>query len=323
MPDQPLTLSVVVICYKQERYIADTLDSVLAQTALDRIAEIVVVDDHSPDGSFDVIRRYAEAHDKIVPVRRETNSGGCAAPRNSGIPHTTAPYVAFLDGDDLWVPEKVEEELKVLEARPDIGLLFSDFVVFDDETGAERPATTVRYTAGEPGQLEKFFVHGGPVIPSCAVVSRAAIDKVGAFDPDMRFNEDSEMWNRVASVAPVQSIPKPLFRKREWFGSLGSAKYGLENIACKHEITRRMLDRVPALAAVARKRDSGIELKTAVHHFSQGATAPARTHLRKALEFDPSNRKARLYLALSYLPGSPDAWLNRVRGLRHGVLRRA
>lgn len=316
-----LQISVVVICFKQERYIAKTLDSILAQTAYDRIAEVIVVDDKSPDSSFAIIQGYASRHPKFHAVRHDVNSGGCAQPRNTGIRLTTAPYIAFLDGDDLWLPNKVAEEIKVLEQTPDIGLLFSDFVVFDDQTGEERPETTNRYTAGEPNQLKRFFIQGGPVIPSCAVVSRKAINQVGFFDPTMRFNEDSEMWNRIASVAPIHSIPKPLFRKREWFGSLGSAKYGLENIACKHEITRRMLDRVPALKAVAAQRGAAIELKTAVHHFSQGEDAQARVHLRKALTFDASNLKAHGYLALSYLPGTPEFWLNRLRGLRHSILR--
>ena len=84
-----------------------------------------------------------------------------------------------------------------------------------------------------------------------------------------------------------------------------------------------MIERVPELAEVADKRSSGIELQAAVRNFRRGATAEARTHLKKALEHDPKNRKARLYLAVSHLPGSTDRWLNILRGLQHGVLRRA
>ena len=321
--DTPLMISVVVICYRQEKFIADALDSILAQTAYDRIDRVIVVDDKSPDGSFDIIQDYAAKHPKIQAVRHEVNSRGASVPRNTGIALATAPYIAFLDGDDIWMPTKIEEQVAVLEEHPEIGLLFSDFITFDDKTGAERPSTTVRYSLGEPNQLRKFFVQGGPVIPSCAVVSRAVIDEVGPFETNLRFNEDSEMWNRVASAAPLHHLPRPLFRKREWFGSKGSGVNDAGQIASKHEITRRMIERVPELAEVADKRSSGIELQAAVRNFRRGATAEARAHLKKALEHDPKNRKARLYLAVSHLPGSTDRWLNILRGLQHGVLRRA
>lgn len=315
-------IAVVIICYNQERYIGDTIESVLAQTALDQIREIFVVDDLSADNSVAIAQSYTQAEPRLRVIPREVNSGGCAAPRNSGMQLSAAPYVALLDGDDLWAPDKVARELEVLRKHPDIGLLFSDYIVFDDETGDERPIATRHYQADDENQLQRFFIHGGPVIPSCAVLSKAAIDQVGLFDPTMKFNEDSEMWNRVATVAPIHHIKAPLMKKREWFGSLGSAKYGLENIACKHEITERMVQREPSLAGVAHLRRSQIEFKTAVHHFGQGDRAQAQTHLRNALGADPGNRKARLYLGLSHLPGNPETYLNAGRRLRNLALSR-
>lgn len=319
-PDAPF--AVVIICFNQEGYIGDTIESVLAQTALDQIREIFVVDDLSKDRSVDMARSYAEIEPRIQVVPREVNSGGCAAPRNSGMELSHAPYIALLDGDDLWAPTKVARELDVLSAHPEIGLLFSDYIVFDDKTGSESPVATRHYEASDEGQLERFFIHGGPVIPSCAVLSKAAIDQVGLFDPTMKFNEDSEMWNRVATVAPIHHIKAPLMKKREWFGSLGSAKYGLQNIACKHEITDRMVERVPALSEIAHLRRSQIEFKTAVHHFGQGDTSLAQAHLKNALAADPSNRKAKLYMALSRLPGDPNTYLAFGRRLRNMMLSR-
>jgi glycosyltransferase involved in cell wall biosynthesis len=318
-PEPSVEISAVVICYNQERYIADAIESVLAQTASDRVREIFVVDDCSSDNTVDVAKTVARRDPRVVVIRRETNSGGCAAPRNDGIAQSTGTHIALLDGDDIWMPEKIAHQVEALEARPDIGLLFSDYVVFDDETGAEQPAVARHYDVDDPNQLRNFFIHGGPVVPSCAVVSRAAVEVVGVFDPDMRFNEDSEYWLRIASAYPIHHQARPLVRKREWFGSLGSTKYGLENLECKREITQRMVARVPDLASAVPLREAQIEYKTAVHHFALKDTPAARRHLRNALSIDPRLRKARLYLALSYLASDPETLLRLVRKARTKV----
>jgi glycosyltransferase involved in cell wall biosynthesis len=311
-----IRITVVIICFKQAQYIVEAIDSVLAQTEQGPIHEIIVVDDCSPDNSVAVAEEAARKDPRIRVLRRDTNSGACAAPRNDAIRAGTGTHFAFLDGDDVWMPEKIATQAAALRAHPEVGLLFSDYIVFDDDSDAEERNVVRHYEAGTPHQLRDFFVHGGPIIPSCAIVSRAAVDAVGVFDPEMRFNEDSEYWMRIASEFPIHHQPVALIRKREWFGSLGSAKYGLENLECKREITRRMLARVPELAEVAPRREAQIELKTAVHHFTVGDRVAARTHLRAALTLDPGLRKAQLYLGLSYLSRDPETLIDVLRRAR-------
>ena len=136
-PDRTIDISVVVICYNQERTVAAALDSVLTQTARDRIGEIFVVDDCSTDGTLAVARAMAARHPGITVIAREANSGGCAAPRNDGILRAAGTHVALLDGDDTWHPDKIATLIAALEACPGIGLLYSDFVTFDALTGQE------------------------------------------------------------------------------------------------------------------------------------------------------------------------------------------
>jgi len=314
-PDRTIDISVVVICYNQERTVAAALDSVLTQTARDRIGEIFVVDDCSTDGTLAVARAMAARHPGITVIAREANSGGCAAPRNDGILRAAGTHVALLDGDDTWHPDKIATLIAALEACPGIGLLYSDFVTFDALTGQETRGTANHHAATDADQLRRFFIHGGPVLPSCAVLSRAAIEAAGLFDATMPFNEDSEYWLRVAAVAPIHHQPLPLLRKRTWYGSLGSEKYGLENLACKAEITRRMVRIVPGLADAVPAREARIAYKTALHFFATGDRAAARRQLRRCLGLDPTLGKARLALALSYMATDPDAALHRARGL--------
>lgn len=319
LPESKVDISVVVICYNQEQYVAETLNSILAQTALDRICEIILVDDCSTDGSVNAAQAVADRDNRIRIIQRETNSGGCSQPRNDAIEEAKGSHIALLDGDDLWLPEKMECQLKILDVHPDIGLLYSDYVVFDNESGAETAGVARHYEFTDSDQLAKFFVNGGPVIPSCAVINRKVVEEIGLFDPEMRFNEDSEYWMRIASVRSIHHQAQPLIRKREWFGSLGSAKYGLENLECKREITRRMVARVPELAEVVPKRDAQLELKTAVHYFMVKNRNMARKHLRAALALNSGLGKARLYLFLSYLAADPETLIGLVRKARAHV----
>lgn len=312
-PDAGISISVVVIAWNQERTVAAALDSVLTQTAADRIGEVFLVDDRSTDGTLAVARDIAARHGKLRVIARAENSGGCAAPRNDGIRAATGSHVAFLDGDDIWAADKIATQIEALEAHPGIGLLFCDYVDFDDATGRTARGRATHYEAGEADQLRRFFVHGGPVLPSTAVVSRAAIAAAGLFDTAMPFNEDAEYWLRIAAVAPIHHQPVALVRKRVWYGSLGSAKYALENLACKREITGRMLARVPALGDAVPAREARIAYKTAVHHFSTGARAAARRELRHALRLDRGFGKARLALALSWVAPDPVAALGLAR----------
>lgn len=316
----PVDLSVVLISYNQERTIGESLQSVIDQTAFDRIREIIVIDDHSADRSAEVARRVGAGHPKVKVIEREVNSGGAATPRNDGLAHAGGTHVAFLDGDDLWLPGKTDVMLEVLERHPEVGLLYCDFIAFDDATKEERRTVCNHVTVSDPDQLEKIFVHGGPILPSCAIVAKAATDTVGGMDPTLRFNEEQEFWLRIMTCMPAHHVPATLVRRREWFGSLGSAKYGLENLECKREITTMVVDRVPRLAAVVSKRHAQIELKTAVHHFGCGETSLARQHLRQALILNPGLAKARLYLALSYLSSEPEGLLHRLRQSRARLL---
>ncbi len=308
------TVSVVIICYNQERYIREAIESVLNQSAKAAIREIVVVDDGSRDKSAQIISEMASHNTKIRLVQ-QANSGGCAAPRNAGIPFCTGDYIGLLDGDDLWTPDKVEVMLEAVVRAPNAGLLFSDYVDFDDETGAESIVRVNHYEDDDPKSFRRFFVLGGPVPPSCALVKREAFDVCGVFDPAIRFNEDSEMWLRIAAKFPIHHIKKILVKKRAWFGSLGSMKYGAENLEFQHEITRRVLRANPELASAARERTSRVSMKTAYFLIKTGKADQARKYIREAVTANPSNWRAWAYLFALGLPINPDRVLDRARGV--------
>jgi glycosyltransferase involved in cell wall biosynthesis len=129
-------VSVVIPAYNAEDYVRQTLDSVLAQTFTDY--EVIMVNDASTDSTPDLLREY-ERKGRFRVVTHEVNKG-LAAARNSGIRCARGEFVTFLDADDLWRPEKLDYQLRVLEAHPEINFLSNSSLWFrDGETPAFPP----------------------------------------------------------------------------------------------------------------------------------------------------------------------------------------
>src|SRR5438067_8321397 len=116
----PGLVSVITPVYRGERFVAATIQSVLAQTYRDW--ELVIVDDGSPDDSAGIIDGYLP-HPQIRFIRQA--NAGVAAARNTGIANARGEFVALLDQDDLWLPDKLERQLLYLNARPDVGFVHS------------------------------------------------------------------------------------------------------------------------------------------------------------------------------------------------------
>lgn len=200
--------SVIIPVYKVEKYIAATVQSVLAQTYSN--FEIIIVDDGSPDRSIQICQQF---RDKRIKIIRQPNRGVCAA-RNTGINNAQGDYIAFLDGDDLWVPEKLEKHLEHLENSPNVGLSFSRSAFIDE--------------AGKPlgiYQMPKLTNIIPPVIlcrnpignGSSPVIRREVLAEIKFnnncyFDEELHNFEDVECWLRIAlkSKWEVEGIPDAL-----------------------------------------------------------------------------------------------------------------
>ena len=118
------SISVVIPVYNLEHYIGTTIDSVLNQTVLPD--EVIIVDDGSTDNSISVIEEYINKNpDNFIRLVRQKNSGPGAA-RNRGIEVAQSEWIAFLDGDDIWLPEKINMIRKAISQYPDISIFTHD-----------------------------------------------------------------------------------------------------------------------------------------------------------------------------------------------------
>jgi glycosyltransferase involved in cell wall biosynthesis len=202
-------VSVVIPVYNAEAWLADTIGSVLAQRYDDY--EIVIVDDGSSDRTVQVARGF----EPRVTVLQQPN-GGPASARNRAIERARGEYIAFLDCDDLWAPEKLARQVAFLDSRPEIGLTWAEAWMFSESAGERTVPGKIGYTGEASFRLLLF----GDFIPNSTVmIRRCCVDAVGLLNESRELIavEDYEYWMRIARRFPIAAIPEPLawYRIRE------------------------------------------------------------------------------------------------------------
>lgn len=191
-------VSCIVPVYNGASYLAETLDSILAQTH--RPIELIVVDDGSTDGTPAVIERY---RGQVVGLRQP--NAGLASARNLGVARATGEFLAFLDADDLWLPEKLARQLERFRARPELLLSVTRIQNFWAPEVADE-ATRYR---------ERRYAGPLPGYCCCTLVARrAGFQRVGAF-ADLRMAEDADWFLRARELGVLtELLPEVLVRRR-------------------------------------------------------------------------------------------------------------
>ena len=169
------TISVIIPVFNGERFLAEAIDSVLAQTLPPN--EINVVDDGSTDGTGDVVAALAVIASVRIHTISQENQGPAAA-RNRGADSASGDLIAFLDADDLWLPDKTAHQVATLAAYPEAGAAWGDAYEFAGDSLAAALATG------------KHSVPSPQFLLQSMLFRRATLDVVGPFNPDLRIGED-------------------------------------------------------------------------------------------------------------------------------------
>lgn len=236
-----MQVSVIIPTYNSARFLAEAIDSVLAQSFKD--FEILVIDDGSTDETKAVMQRYSS------PVRYiyQTN-GGVAAARNRGIEESRGKYVAFLDADDAWFEHKLETQLDALTKRADCRACYSAFTVADHNMNS----IGIRLSNREGRAIDDLLSSGNVIgTPSTVLCERPLFEAVGGFDPEMSQCADWDMWVRLASDTEFLYIAEPLVMYRQHDGNMSRSASLLENDSL------RVLEKgfaMPGLTATQRGR---------------------------------------------------------------------
>jgi glycosyltransferase involved in cell wall biosynthesis len=205
--NKPPLVSVTVCCYNCQEWIDQTIRSVLDQTFTDW--ELVIINDGSADRTEQIINSFS---DPRIIYEYQTNQGLPLA-RNRSIELSRGKYIAFLDHDDLWEPNKLELQIDLLEQRPDVGLVYSDSHLIGAD--GQRFGTFFNQwrssTVPCRGEILKDLLLEGCFIPLLSVVVRKAVlIEVGGFNANYRLAEDYEAWLRIAAGHIVDFIAEPL-----------------------------------------------------------------------------------------------------------------
>ncbi|GAB5348338.1 glycosyltransferase family 2 protein [Alteriqipengyuania sp. 357] len=200
--------SVVVAAYNAERTIAESIDSVLAQSHQD--FEIVVVDDGSSDDTLKIVLQYAEAHEKIFVVS-QTNQGVSAA-RNRGVSIARGTLIAFLDADDVWHADKLARHDALHASDPMVEASFARIAFCPDRTdGPLRPGRTRSSVPEGYCDLEDVVIENAVCTMSNLVIERDVFLELGGFKRSMRYVEDQDLLARVVGYGHLlRGIPETL-----------------------------------------------------------------------------------------------------------------
>lgn len=221
-------VSVVVPAYNNADYTVETVASVLAQTYGNR--EIIVVDDGSTDHTRDALKKFG---DEIRYVYKE-NGGACSA-RNLGIGMSTGVYVACLDCDDLWLPEKLAYSVAALDANPQAGFVFTGCYLID---GTGCSIGQVQNLCDSAGDAFRGMLAGGAVPAPSVVMRRKCLEEVGLFDEKIFIPADLDLWLRLARRYPVCRVDAPLSKYRM------DSNYTLKNIRLSLDEHLYVLDKL-------------------------------------------------------------------------------
>lgn len=208
MPSQKL-VSVIIPAYNAEQFIEEAIESVLHQTYSHR--EVIVVDDGSLDDTKERVRKYAS---DIVYVRQRNSGGFPGSPRNRGLESSRGEFLCFLDADDIMLSDRIQRQVELLEANPDLGFVFGDYRNFSGRGQAERSHFE------ECPQLQKLLdqqeslvlpspsatrllLHENIGLPSSLMIRRAVLKTVSGFPIEYRIGEDFHFYYRIARTFPI------------------------------------------------------------------------------------------------------------------------
>ena len=273
------TVSVIIPAYNYARYIAEAIDSALAQTHAP--LEVIVVDDESTDDTPRVLAAYG---DRIRAIRQR--NGGAGAARNTGIAAARGEYVAFLDADDVWLPRKLELQLQRFEADPGLGLVHCAAEVIDAQ------GRTVDFVLeGHEGWvgMEMLRLDGHVMsLGSNLLVPRRIVEEAGGFDARLPPSEDWDFAYRVASRYPVAYIAEPLVRYRQHGGGIHLNIPEMER-SMLLALDKAFTSRDPAVQALRAHSYGQLHRILAGCYFQAHQPGKFLRHAVKSLRYDAGN----------------------------------
>ena len=294
----PPYVSALIPVFNGAATIARAVDSALAQS-LARSLEVIVVNDGSTDSTPAVLKRY---YPQIIVVNQPNR--GLAAARNAGAAIAKGEYLAFLDADDIWLPNKLALTTAALDRASDAVLAYSDITPVDDE-GSELPSSPITPELAHAPSMSELLTRWWPILPSAVVMRRNSYEICGGFCERFRRSyEDVDLWLRAREQGNFIFLDARLLKYRTTPVSERMEKYEDDYAVFVQRVRERYGARARALLRATRHAYVSALGHSGLIAMRDGDVAAAREKFLRALRYDPTHLKTALRLARTFLPKS-------------------
>ena len=299
-------VSVVIPCYNNKPYLRECLDSVLNQTLTDY--EVILIDDGSTDGTSEIIQSYLPR----IKYLRQPNQGPAAA-RNAGIEAASGEYIAFQDADDLWYPEKLEVQLKFMEANPRFAWVYTDMCTYNDRQTLQASWFSDRPT--HQGKVFEQLINNNFIPTITVMIKKEALLSVNCFDVNLRSCEDKDLWLRLAWKYEVGRLNKVLAKRR--FHSNNLCRDNRLLIASEVEVMHKLRKMVSdlRLQQILENKISKLHFELGYFYFARNELARAREFFRKSNQREHFDLRTHLYYYSTFLDRRLLDWLRVFKNL--------
>ncbi len=303
-------VSVIICSYNHGRFLPSCINSVLNQSYAN--FEIIVIDDGSTDNTKEFIKPYLNR----ITYRYQENQGRGAS-RNTGINLAQYRWIAFLDADDLWVPDKLEKQIKAVTEHPEIDLLVTNACWFDGDTIVQKdyfksmnlfhkqPVDHYGHLHIFTDKLYELFIDENFVNLSSVLVRKSCLYDIGLFDVALPRAQDRDLWLRLSRIYTFAYLDEILTKSRTH-----SLNDGLRTIYPYLSRIQLFEKAYKFESDLEGKHETRLRKRLARCHFDLGhfflfklkELQKARGQFKKALEYDPACPNARFYSNVTYIP---------------------
>lgn len=306
-PTQTPEVSVILSVYNAQAYLAEAVDSVLAQTLTG--FEFIIIDDGSEDGSGGILEGYARSDPRIRLVRRENR--GLTVSLNEGLGMARSGMIARMDADDIAEPERLAKQLAFMQDNPGVSAVGCAVQTINKQG---QPGPVVRFPTGH-GQIEAqlWRGHGFVICHPALMARREAIERIGGYDARYRTAQDLDLYLRLGEVGELSNLEDVLLRYRRHPGAVGVSNFEQQDRDVWNMLhaamSRRGIKRRPKGFYEARWE---VRRNMAIHFGAEGRYAAALKQAIVACRYKPVSVRSACSLVIALLgPWAARRWHKR------------
>jgi len=231
------SVSVVMSVYNSDRYLRESVESILNQTFTD--FEFIIIDDGSTDDTYGILQEYSNTDNRVKVVSRENR--GLVYSLNEAIDLAKGEYIARMDGDDISLPDRFEKQVAHLNQNDDV-VAVGTRIVLIDECG--RPLMEWNHKHSHDEIVPRLLIGDGSALTHPAVMMRkAAVIEIGGYDEIFQVSQDLDLFIKLSEIGKLENLPEVLLYWRQHSESINSSYSHLwtekKRKAVKHAIYRR------------------------------------------------------------------------------------